>query len=551
MRLKFWSAVAAVLALVAGLVAADESALRSALEAITTRATEDEVKYLSSAELGGRLAGSPEGRQAAAHIAQAFRDAGLRPLGPDGSFFQEFVRSRQTTDPASRLRIVAGRPENGVSPLDVCSLGSDPIFRPAGAASRPAIDLAPLKGFAAFPFSAAGQVKAEIVFVGYGITAPEERYDDYAGVDVRGKAVLVLRHEPLRAAATQAFAGRRDTPHSLFTAKALNAQQHGAAAVLLTSDPVNHPNETDTLIADLAPGRADVAIPVVQITLRAATDLVAACGRDLAQVQQEIDRTLAPRSFPLAGAAAALDLKMAEQRLRLQNVVALLPGSDPQLAEQCVLIGAHYDHLGRGEYGGGAGGARGLFPGADDNASGAAALIQIARALGPARTTSQPAERLCLRRGVVFAAFDGEEIGLLGSRYYAEHPPVPLDRTVAMINLDMIGRAKPGQVAVLGVDSAAGFREMLSRLAQDGDVTLRPAVGSDLGGSSDHEVFHARGIPTLFFFGAMHRDYHSPRDTWEKVDGANLSHVARLALLVTRELADQAARPTFVPPKPR
>jgi len=491
------------------------AAVTSALNSITAREALDHVKYLAGDDLRGRLAGSPSARQAAEYVAEAFRKAGLKGLGPDGGFFQEFARSRTGTDPKSRLAVTVG---------------------------EKTFDLKGRKEFVAFSFSAPGKADAGIVFVGYGITAPEEHYDDYAGLDVTGKVVLVMRHEPARGVEGKAFAGKRDTEHSFFATKALNAQKHGAAAMLFFSDPVSHGEEPDFLFADRAPGEAALTIPAVQIHRKTAAAILAAAGQDLLAIQKGIDRTIKPRSFAIEHAKATLDLVIRAHTITMQNVVAVLPGSDESVADEYVVIGAHYDHLGTGQYGARRGRGQ-VFNGADDNASGTAALMEIAQALG---TTG-----LRLRRSVLFIAFDGEEAGLLGSSHYVGHPLVPLAKTVAMINMDMVGRPKQGEVIVMGVDTAKGFEETVTRLARTAGVGLTVRPGGDPGGRSDQAPFYFRKVPVLFFFGTLHNDYHTPDDDWEKINNDGLGRIARLVMLTVRAVANDEARPTFVPPKPR
>jgi len=494
--------------------AAEESAaVKSALASITAEESLGHIKVLASDDLKGRLAGSPEGRRAAEYVAEQFRKAGLKGVAPDGGFLQPFTRSRTGTDAKSTLTVTVG---------------------------KKAMALKGRKDFVAFPFSGRGKATAEVVWVGYGITAPEEHYDDYAGLDVKGKVVLVMRHEPARGVEGKAFAGKQDTKHSHFAIKALTAQTHGAAAMLFFSDHASHGKEPDFLFADRAPGDEKITIPVVQIKRKTATALLAAAGKDVAAIQREIDRTIKPQSFVIPGSEAAIDLRITKIAKRLQNVVGVLPGSDESVADQYVIVGAHYDHIGTGQYGARRGRGQ-VFNGADDNASGTAAVLEVAQALGT--------HHLKLRRSVLFIAFDGEEAGLLGSRHYVQHPLVPLEKTVAMINLDMVGRARKGEAVVMGVDSAKPFRPMMTRLAESEGVGLSLRMGGSVG-ASDHAVFYQRNLPVLFFFGTMHKDYHTPADDWDKINSDGVGRIARLVMLATREIANLEDRLAFVPPKP-
>lgn len=223
------------------------------------------------------------------------------------------------------------------------------------------------------------------------------------------------------------------------------------------------------------------------------------------------------------------------------NVVGILPGSDPRLRDEAVVIGAHYDHLGHGEKALDPGDIGVIHPGADDNASGTAAVMALARAF---------AESGGARRTLVFVAFAGEEIGLLGSSHYAKAPPVPIERTVAMLNLDMVGRMRGNRLHIIGVDSAKEWRALLEEDGNALGLELRLTAATwDL---SDHTAFYKRDRPVLFFYTGSHQDYHKPTDTWEKINAEGLRRVTLFAYRVVSRLANQADQLTFVqaPPGP-
>jgi membrane-associated protease RseP (regulator of RpoE activity) len=229
---------------------------------------------------------------------------------------------------------------------------------------------------------------------------------------------------------------------------------------------------------------------------------------------------------------ARLAAGVAQERAATANVLGLLPGADPTVARECVVVGAHYDHLGLGGESSMSPEAVGqVHPGADDNASGTAALLQVARAF----TRGEPT-----RRTLLFAAFSAEELGILGSTHLVKNLPAacPLEKLQLMVNLDMVGRPAKGKLYVDGADTARGLRDLVTRYAAwRPAIPLQLAFGGDGYGPSDHTSFHARGVPVLFLFTGAHADYHRPSDTADKIDGAGLAAVARLAYRVARLVA--------------
>ena len=277
---------------------------------------------------------------------------------------------------------------------------------------------------------------------------------------------------------------------------------------------------------------------VVAISARReiADALLTPAGLALASLRTQIDRTGAPASRALSGVRVRIRSALHRDRGTTANVVGILPGTDPALAAEAVVIGAHYDHLGRGspfslapERG------DAIHPGADDNASGTAALLGLAETLV---RSGAP------RRSVVVVAFSGEELGLLGSTHYVGQPAVPLDRTVAMVNLDSVGRLRDGRLHVMGVDTGQGLRTLVEQAGQGLPAQL--VLRGDGVGPSDHTAFLNRERPVLFFFTGPHADYHRPTDTWDKIDADGLRTVTTIASRVVRALADRDDRPAFV-----
>src|SRR5512138_1592646 len=459
-----------------------------------------EVAWLADPAREGRGIGTAGGTAAAAWIADRFRETGLAPAF-DGGYLQRFEAPfRATLGERNALALGPAAP----------ALGKD---------------------FLPFGFSDDGTVEAEVVFAGYGISAPDLGYDDYAGADVKGKVVLVAQDFPRESDPASPFRDPRNYRFGEWRTKAIAAREHGAVALVGVRDVWAHPGPDD-----LPPWRGQVSSRAGLVAVRATAAALARGGIDVRALAAPGEADGKPHSRPL-GTPARLSVEVRHERAETANVVAVLPGSDPAVAAECVVVGAHHDHLG---YGGDASLAPEqvgtVHPGADDDASGVAAVLEIGRALaaeGPRRRT------------VVFAAFAGEEIGLLGSAHLvASLPPsCPVDRMQLMVNLDMVGRARGGKLYVDGADTAKGLRALLPALVSERPaLPVKLAFGGDGYGPSDQTSFLARGVPVLFFFTGAHADYHRPTDTPDKIDAGGLADVARLALRVVREAADRPDR---------
>jgi hypothetical protein len=464
----------------------------------------DQVRILSAPETEGRSPGTPGAERAGRHIALEMARAGLRPAGDGGTYFQHFpvptgIRLAQPT----RLAVV------GPVPRDL-ALGAD---------------------WTPLSVSASGAAEAELVFAGYGITASDLGYDDYAGVDVRGRIVLVLGGEPRGADPSSPFRRPEAYHHGQRSHKIINAREHGAAAVLLVPHP-SAPSETLPVLAGLA---ESLSVPAAVVTRAEADRLLAPAGRTLAQLAGAIDGALQPASLRVGGVRVRLEVSLARDTGQTANVIGILPGTDPATAHEAVVIGAHYDHLGRGGEGSMAPDAIGIVhPGADDNASGTAALLGLAR--GFAGAGGAP-------RTLVFVAFSGEEMGLLGSAHYVRHPAVPLSATAAMVNLDMVGRLREGRLYVGGVDSGTGLRALVGAASVAGVV---PELLGNPHAPSDHTAFYLAGRPVLFLFTGAHEDYHRPSDTWDRINAEGLRHVTAFTAEVVAALARAPSPPVYV-----
>jgi hypothetical protein len=468
---------------------------------ITPQAYLAHIKYLASPELKGRRTGTPELNKAASYIAAEFRKAKLEPLGD--SYFQDFEVTART----------------GLSDTDALIWDQKTLKQGA--------DFVPLN------LSGNGKAKGAMVFVGYGITAPEYHYDDYAGIDTRDKIVLVLRHEPQEHDEKSVFAGTNLTDHSLFSSKVVNAKLHGAKAVLIVNDTPNHANESDDL-PDFHPlmGTEDYGILVDQVSAKVADDWLASSKENLKNVVDEIDRELKPHSFPLVP-VATVTVNLKQEKRIVHNVVGYWPGQTGDY----VILGAHYDHLGKGEQDSLAPSQIGtIHPGADDNASGTSGVMELARSIAASGQH---------KRGFMFLCFAGEEEGLLGSAYYAAHPLKPLAGAVAMINMDMIGRLRDNKVYVGGIGTGSTFKTLVDQATTHFGFK---ADQSEMGGygASDHTSFTAKQIPTLFFFSGLHSDYHKPSDAWDKINAGDAVRLLGEVSDIATHLADASGRPEFV-----
>jgi hypothetical protein len=467
----------------------------------------NDVKFLASPEMRGRESGSPELEKAAQYIAAQFRADGLKPV--DGkNYLQAFeVTTAAKLGRANRFDFSAGS--------DTESLQVNKEFIP-------------------FNFSSRGKASGGVVFAGYGITAPEYNYDDYAGIDVHGKFVLVLAHEPQEFDEKSVFNGRVYTDHAQYYSKAANARKHGALGVILIADRVNHKTSAEQLETfGKATGPADAGILFVQIKEEVAGAWVRAAGKDLNTIEEGIDSDVKPRSFVIPGVEVRENIDVERVVKTVHNVAAYLPGE----TDEYLILGAHYDHLGLGEQFSLAPSLAGtVHPGADDNASGTAGVLELARhfAAGP-----KP------KRGMLFITFAGEELGLLGSGYYANHPELPLDKAVAMINMDMIGRLKDEKLFIGGAATGDTLKADVDAIAPRYSLHV-DATDAGGYGSSDHTSFTAKQIPVLFFFTGLHGDYHKPSDTWDKINAPGAIEVLEFVADIADRIDHSPERPHFI-----
>ena len=474
------------------------------------------IKFLSADELRGRANGTKEFERAAEYIAAQFKAAGLRPGGSNGDWYQPF-------DLVTGLEI---------------GTGNALVLRARGQTARLSL------GVSYFPMSVTGGESLQrpsadlrnvpLVFAGYGISAPSMQYDDYAGLEVTGRAVLIFSHEPQENRRDSRLNGAQPLRETTLFAKAQAARTRGARALLIVSDPTHDRDQADYTQFPLEPDTDDHGIPVLRVAREEIAPLLTAWGLD--RVAAEIDRDLTPRSTLLAAASVDYTEYLATRRQTVRNVIGILPGSDPARSGEVVVLGGHYDHVGLGTRFSSTPERSGeIHNGADDNASGIASLIEIARA--------GMADRSRFPRSLVFVAFAGEERGLFGSAQYVANPVIPLGNTLAMINLDMVGRSH-GRVEVGGLNEVPSLAADVDAASKVAGIEVRR--GGPGAGRSDDSSFVARNVPALHFFSGFHDDYHAPSDDWDRIDAPGTARVATLALELAARIAARAERPRFL-----
>lgn len=466
-----------------------------------------DVQFLTSPELTGRGVDTPGIKLARDYLAAEFARAGLRPGGDNGSFLQPFDAAVGVT-----VNEPSGLTLDRNAPLE---LNTDWI--PLG-------------------LSKSDNVEGELVFAGYGITAKENGYDDYTDVNVKGKIVLILRYEPPPENAKSPFKKPPEySVHAALRTKANNARDHGAVGMILVD--LNHDNgeQPELLSTKNSLWRGGNSLVAAQVRRGVLEEWLNSRGVSLKDLKEKIDRTGKPGSMALPGALARLQVTLNENHERAENVVGILPGADPNLRDQRVVIGAHYDHLGFGHFGALDRQAEGkTHPGADDNASGTAVLLELARRL--AKLPVKP------DRTIIFAAFSGEELGLYGSRHFIEHSD-SISAIKAMINLDMVGRLRENRLTVFGARSGENLSDLVIRNARG--LGLNTTDSNDIG-RSDHMSFYSKKIPVLHFFTGTHGDYHRATDTWEKLNIEGMAKISDLVLVTAVEIANRKEPIRFV-----
>ncbi len=479
------------------------------------RVTRD-IKYLASDELGGRQPGTPGMDKAEKFIVDEYKKIGLVPFDDEGTFLQGFgVGETKTVNKAETSLVLSGPDSQMALELDV-------DYKPQLGRKNYAAD-------------------AGLVFVAYGITAEEHNYDDYADIDCEGKVVVMLRMEPQQGDEESVFDGADNSQHAFIRSKIKNARDAGAAGILFVNDSVTAP---DSDRDELAPYNqfgeqripfANVKREVLDKILRT-SPVVKGDGTkfsSLNEIEADIDRNLESLSCELEGWTCKFDAKFAAESTLAKNIIGIIEGEGPN-ADETIVIGGHHDHLGMGAYGSRAG-RREIHNGADDNATGTAAVMELARRF--AARGEKPKRRL------VFVCFSAEEMGLLGAEHYVKNPIFPLENTVAMINFDMIGWLRNKELTVFNWNSAEEFGPVLETSNETFEMSLNLPVSGFAG--SDHLPFFQRKVPVMFFHTGLTDTYHTPEDDFETIDCDGALTVIEYTEAVVDGLANLESRPMF------
>src|SRR5208282_836361 len=465
----------------------------------------NDIKTLTQPKMEGRGEGS-KGLVRAEHvIADRYKSVGLEPGGQKG-FLEAFTVTTGAKLKGKNHLVV----QNGEAKVET-KLNQD---------------------YVPFSFSSSGAASGPMVFAGYGATAEEFGYDDYAGIDVKDKIAVVLRFEPNGFAVKSGNQGL--TTHAQFITKAINARNHGAKGLILVNGKLGDGEEDLLTRFGSVNGPENVGILFAQVKNTVAEEWFRAAGKSLKDVQEQINAGTKPASFAFPETLhGSLAVGIENTRATVNNALAYLPGK----TDEYVILGAHYDHLGRGNFDSLAPSQIGqIHPGADDNASGTAGLLELARLLAPLKGQ--------LQRGILFASFAGEELGLLGSAAWVKDPTRPLDKAVAMLNMDMIGRIKDHKVYIGGVGTGSTLKAAVEEAQANSGFKIEYSPGGY--SSSDHTSFVAKKIPVLFFFSGLHSDYHKPSDTWEKIDPVSATRLLAVVAATGEQLADAEERPAFI-----
>ena len=454
---------------------------------ITAEKIKTDLFWIADDERGGRSVTS-EGLDAAAdYIAERFKTLGLKPIeGLDG-YFQPF-------DLPFGSELVTDKTTLSAEGVREMELNKD--FTPVG-------------------WSKQGPFEGDLAFAGYGMTSEPNKYNDYEGLDVKGKVVMVMNFEPHNAEGKSRFSNSdRPSREGRTSTKARAAQEAGAVALLVVNPPRFHAE--DDKLPEFGGGRSfgRAEIPVFNISRAAANFLLRGAGLpNLRMLQDEIDKDgkpvnrVASKALKVSGGFEASD-----RSLKVKNVVGLLPGKK---TDEFIVVGAHYDHVGMGEYGSSYG--RAIHNGADDNGSGTTMVLALAEAF--AKNPEKP------ERSIIFMTFTAEELGLIGSRHFTDNPPIPTEQMVAMVNLDMVGRIRDEKLMIGGYKSCAAFPEILQEIDKTTPLSLND-MGDEFASRSDHANFIRKGIPAVFFFSGLHEQYHSPADDPPLINYAGMEEAA-------------------------
>jgi hypothetical protein len=526
--------------------------VQAGFQAIRESDLRSNLTFIAGDGLAGRMSLQPGDDAAAEWVVSEFAKAGLQPAATDASGKPSFLQA---------MSLIEYKPDPSATSLSL--LRKDDTRQRWNA---PVVSGA---------FRKDVDASGGLVYVGYGITAPELGYDDYANVDVKGKIVLLMEHEPQEDDPKSIFNGTGNTRYATSRVKLLNAQRHGALAVLLMPEPnathVPTSKRLGNVLAGVTAKRLtpiplqairddEVGIALMTIPPVVAEELLQSSGITTKELQSGIDRDLKSHSREIAGVELQLQTKNSSTRVATTfNVAGLLAGSDPSLAAETLIVSGHHDHNGASEVEELNGQHHlDIWHGADDNGSGTVGVVELAHAF--AANSSKP------KRSILFVVFASEERGLLGSYYMAQHPLRPLATTRAMVNFDMIGRdEKPSaqtdgvieipadtsnRLNLVGTLYSPDFLHTIELEDKYVGLTLDDRFERDTALGiffrSDQFPFILHDVPALWFFTGFHPDYHHISDTVEKIDFVKMTKIVRLSYLTLFAIADEKQTPRFI-----
>lgn len=471
---------------------------------ITSSEIKEHISFLASDNLKGRDSGTKELFAAVVYITDEFKNYGLEPLFEDG-FAQEFpfVKTIELTDKNSLTLTIS---DTDVSPK--------------------------LKDeYITVPFSGNADVSGKLVFAGFGISASDLEYDDYAGIDIKDKIVIVFRNTPEPNVAHSGF-----DAHSPLRKKSSVARDKGAAGIIFIN-PYDTNKTTDDLVEfSFDRGGSVSGFAAVSIMRSFVEQLFQSEGLDLKEVHDKIIETKKPSSIELRNASAKIATEVKEIEAISWNVGGFIEGTDPELKNELIIIGAHFDHLGMGGEGSlYRGDEPQIHNGADDNASGTTGVLELAEKIASQKNK--------FKRSIAFFAFSGEELGLLGSNYLVNNMPFAVEDAITMVNMDMIGRLKDSSLIVYGTGTSSNWKDILNRHNKYG---FKLTFNDEGFGPSDHSSFYGKKIPVLFFFTGTHEDYHKPSDDTEKINFTGEESILNYIYDIVADIDQKPERPDYL-----
>jgi len=471
---------------------------------ITSGEVTNHIKYLASDELAGRFPGTDGDKLTVEYIVNEFEEYGITPAGEDG-YLQPF-------DYISEIKL--GK-DNSLS------IGNGELIKGSG------------EEFTTLYLSANGTAQGNIVFVGYGINAPELNYNDYAGIDLKGKIALMFMYSP-------GYNNPHDNPFSKYERlriKCAAAKEQGAAGIIVVKGPESGEDELVKLRMS-GPGET-MDIPVMNVK-RSYVEYIFTNSKKmtLSEVQKNIDSLRTPMSFEFGGGMAQLKADLVRIKALTNNVIGKIEGKDPVLKNEYIVIGAHMDHLGDGlKYGSlHDSHVAEIHNGADDNASGVAGILELAQYYSTKKKD--------LKRSIIFMTFSGEEAGLIGSGHFTKSELMKKYNVVSMINLDMVGRLTDNKLTIGGTGTSSIWQGLLDSLNKTYNFTA--AYNKDGYGPSDHASFYGKDIPVLFFFTGLHKDYHKPSDDWQLINADGEAKVLSMVVGIFNYVNTLSAKPDFI-----